>query len=302
MREPSGERSQMGGRHRKPYLQLNATQAVSADLNRCPPIRLAASNGSRRSTFPRKGGRQGADLMPAVFVHGVPDTPAMWKPLLSKLKRRDVITLALPGFGNKRPPGFEATKESYVAWLIDQMSKIAGPIDLVGHDWGSLLVTRAVSLKPELVRTWCGGAAPLHPDYVWHDTAKIWQTPGQGEEFMKVFGGEPVAQALMGQGQPKEVAEEAASHIDEDMKACILTLYRSAVNASAEWYPDLKNAPKRALILWGENDAFAAPKFGELLARDTGGTFQLMKGCGHWYPAQDPAAMAEALERHWSAR
>src|SRR5689334_22709265 len=26
-------------------------------LNRCPPIRLDASNGSRRSTFPLKGGR-----------------------------------------------------------------------------------------------------------------------------------------------------------------------------------------------------------------------------------------------------
>jgi pimeloyl-ACP methyl ester carboxylesterase len=240
--------------------------------------------------------------MPAVFVHGVPDTTAMWKPLLAHLKRRDVVTLALPGFGNKRPADFTPTKESYVAWLIAELERIDGPIDLVGHDWGSLLVTRAVSLRPDLVRTWCGGAAPLHPDYVWHDTAKIWQTPDQGEAFMKLFAGEPVAQALMSQGQTKETAHEAASHIDEEMKTCILALYRSAVNASAEWYADLKRAPHRALILWGEQDAFAAPKFGELLARDTGGKFHLMRGCGHWYPTQDPEAMATALDHHWAAQ
>src|SRR5689334_20432707 len=204
--------------------------------------------------------------MPAVFVHGVPDTSAMWKPLLGKLKRRDVVTLALPGFGNKRPAGFTPVKESYVNWLIAELERIDKPIDLVGHDWGSLLVTRAVSLRPDLVRSWCAGAAPLHPDYVWHDTAKIWQTPSQGEEFMKAFGGEPVAQALIGFGHTKETAHEAAAHIDEEMKTCILALYRSAVNASAEWYPDLKRAPHKSLILWGENDAFASSKFGEQLA------------------------------------
>jgi len=151
------------------------------------------------------------------------------------------------------------------------------------------------------VRSWNAGAAPLHPDYVWHDTAKIWQTPEKGEEFMKFFGGEPVVAALAAQGQGETLARETASHIDDEMKTCILTLYRSAVNAGAEWYADLKRAPKTGLILWGEHDPFADRKFGEWLARDTGGKFHLMKGCGHWYPAQDPAAMATALEAHWAS-
>src|SRR4051812_43895093 len=32
-------------------------------LKRCPPFRLPASNGSRRSTFPRKGGRWRSPLL-----------------------------------------------------------------------------------------------------------------------------------------------------------------------------------------------------------------------------------------------
>lgn len=237
--------------------------------------------------------------MPAVFVHGVPDTPALWQPLLARLKRRDVVTLALPGFGNKRPAGFVPTKESYVAWLLDQLARIAGPIDLVGHDWGSLLVTRAVSLKPASVRSWCAGAAPLHPDYVWHATAKIWQTPGEGEALMAAFTPEAVAPGLVEQGQPEAMARETAALIDEEMKTCILALYRSAVKAGAEWYPDLKRVTAPGLVLWGERDAFTTVAFGEALARDTGARFKLMAGCGHWYPAQDPAAMAHELEAHW---
>ena len=60
----------------------------------------------------------------------------------------------------------------------------AGPIDLVGHDWGGGFVVRVVSTRPELVRSWVTDAGAIgDPDFEWHDFAKIWQTPGEGEEF-----------------------------------------------------------------------------------------------------------------------
>ena len=46
--------------------------------------------------------------MTAVFVHGVPETPALWKPLIGNLERTDILTPALPGFVTDRPPGFGA--------------------------------------------------------------------------------------------------------------------------------------------------------------------------------------------------
>jgi pimeloyl-ACP methyl ester carboxylesterase len=162
--------------------------------------------------------------MPAVFVHGVPDTAVVWRPLLQRLKRTDVACVSLPGFGNQRPPGFKPDKDSYARWLVNELRTIKGPIDLVGHDWGSLLVTRAVSIAPDLVRSWSGGGAPLDPEYVWHDTAQIWQTPGRGEELMKGFTGEVLARGLAAQGIPPEMAREAATRVDDEMKSCILEL------------------------------------------------------------------------------
>ena len=126
--------------------------------------------------------------MPAVLVHGVPETPAVWDHLRSELKRDDIVTPQLPGFGCPRPPGFGATKEEYVAWLVAELEALAatGPVDLVGHDWGGGFVVRVVSTRPDLVRSWVTDAAGIGDvNFEWHDVAKIWQTPGEGEQFFE---------------------------------------------------------------------------------------------------------------------
>ena len=37
--------------------------------------------------------------MPAVLVQGVPDTHRVWAPLIQRLRRDDIVTRSLPGFG-----------------------------------------------------------------------------------------------------------------------------------------------------------------------------------------------------------
>ena len=62
--------------------------------------------------------------MPAVFVHGVPDTPRVWDAVISRLHRRDIVRLALPGFACPAPDGFSATKEAYVDWLLGRLAAL----------------------------------------------------------------------------------------------------------------------------------------------------------------------------------
>jgi pimeloyl-ACP methyl ester carboxylesterase len=55
---------------------------------------------------------------PALFVHGNPETSAVWGPLLGELGRDDVVCLSPPGFGAPLPRGFEPTMTGYRDWLI----------------------------------------------------------------------------------------------------------------------------------------------------------------------------------------
>ena len=127
--------------------------------------------------------------MAVVLLHGNPETPAIWEPLVGELARDDVYTPQLPGFGCAVPKQFSATKDEYVLWLIAQLEPIVyehGPVDFVGHDWGGGIGMRAVSIRPHLFRTWaCDVLGLFHADYVWHDFAQIWQTPGAGEQYFE---------------------------------------------------------------------------------------------------------------------
>jgi pimeloyl-ACP methyl ester carboxylesterase len=237
--------------------------------------------------------------MPAVFVHGVPDTHRVWGALVRRLRRDDVVTLSLPGFGCAIPAGFDCSKEAYCEWLLAELRRIDGPIDLVGHDWGGLLVVRAVSLEPTLVRTWAAGAAPLDAEYEWHTAAKLWQTPGVGEQVMEKLTPEALVSALVAAGVPQSDAMTAAEHVDPTMKRSILALYRSAIRVGSEWEGDLGRVSARGLVLWGENDPYVAPVFGSRLASRTGARFAALPGCSHWWQLERADDVAKELEAHW---
>jgi pimeloyl-ACP methyl ester carboxylesterase len=238
--------------------------------------------------------------MPIVFVHGVPETHIIWDPIRSHLSRKDVVAVDMPGFGAPLPAGFDSTKEAYAAWLIAEIEKIGEPVDLVGHDWGSLLTLRVASTRPDLIRTWTGGSGAIHPDYVWHDMARMWQTPEVGEQVMKAMTADALKAALIGAGVPQAAADEIASQIDDTMKDCILKLYRSAVNVGKEWDTELSNIPPKGLLIWGADDPYMAISYADGLARRTGATLLALSQTGHWWPLQRPAEAAAALEDHWA--
>ncbi len=171
--------------------------------------------------------------MTVVLVHGNPETDVIWGPLVEALGRDDVVRLSPPGFGAPLPVDFPATFLAYRDWLEAELERFDEPVDLVGHDWGGGHVVNVVMHRPELVRSWASDVVGLFdPDYVWHDMAQVWQTPGAGEEVVEAMIGAPfddrVAQ-LTGFGIPHDVATALASGQDEQMGRAILALYRSAI-------------------------------------------------------------------------
>jgi pimeloyl-ACP methyl ester carboxylesterase len=237
--------------------------------------------------------------MPAFLVHGVPETHHLWDGVRQQLTRTDVIAPDMPGFSRDAPAGFDSSKDAYLEWLIGEVESVGEPVDIVGHDWGALLVERLVSVRPDLIHTWAAGGGAIDETYVWHPAAQTWQTPGAGEAFMQGMTTEAIVPIFVADGIPEAAARDVASRIDDRMKAAILPLYRSAIEVGKEWGPDLDGVKKPGLLIFGEKDQYMQPEFARRLSARTGAELVFLPG-GHWWPLQFPRETAEALERHWA--
>ncbi|MGO9342928.1 MAG: alpha/beta fold hydrolase [Acidimicrobiales bacterium] len=244
----------------------------------------------------------------AVFVHGNPETAAIWGPLLAELQHPDTVTLSPPGFGSPVPYGFGATAGEYAVWLATELEQQGAPVDLVGHDWGAGHVMRVAMERPDLIRSWAMDIAGCFaPDYVWHDMAQVWQTEGAGEELVGGMTSLSVAdRASMFEslGMTPDIARAVAEANDDTMGRCILSLYRSAAQpAMARLGEGLAAAAARpGLVIIPTEDGYTG---GEERARWSAGQAKaqvaVLQGLGHWWMIEDPGAGAAVLRRFWSS-
>lgn len=244
-----------------------------------------------------------------VFIHGVPDTPHLWKPLVAALglQPADYFAPALPGFGTPVPKGFACTKDAYADYLIAEIEKrvqeSGQKIDLVAHDWGALLSQRIASVRPDLIRTWCVTNAVIDPEYRGHRTAQMWATPLLGEFVMLNMRNKPRLEAtLIEGGMPADLAAEEVPLIDKTMRQSILKLYRSAIGLrfSGPWVSDLANLPSPGQLFWGETDPFVDLSVAERFSKAHDVPLHVEKGAGHWACAERADQFAGVLKALWA--
>lgn len=243
--------------------------------------------------------------MTVLFFHGVPDTPAIWRPLIKALDLPEGSYRAptLPGFGTPLPAGFRPTKEAYLDWMITQIGAAASaagePVDIVAHDWGALLASRAISLRPELVKSWVLGGAVPDPDYKWHTTARQWQTPLVGEVVMRLTSPALLAKAMVKEGLPEDIAAHETKAWNKQMRQCILSLYRSARTVASEWGSTLTALPPNGLLVWGANDPYVSVAIADRFANRWGLALHVEPNTSHWAYAEAPDSIAAVIRTHW---
>ena len=164
-------------------------------------------------------------------------------------------------------------------------------------------MVRLVSTRPELVRSWVTDAAGLaHPDFEWHDFAKIWQTPGDGEAFFadQLAQGVDERSAVFELfGVPPERTPILGERVDATMAGCILDLYRSSLQVGTEWAPDFADVPVPGTVVVPSEDPFLSEVLARSAAERAGATVAELPGLGHWWMLQDPEAGAALLEEFW---
>ena len=250
--------------------------------------------------------------MTKVFVHGNPETSAIWRPLGTELSARginDIVLLSPPGFGTPTPTNWKATQDDYVAWLVEEIERFGEPVDIVGHDWGAGHVYGALVERPELFRTWaadCGGL--VHADYVWHDAALAWQTAGVGEEAVGMLTHMDTADLvglLQSIGMSADIASAVAEHVNDDMGRCILSLYRSAAQPAMRELGRRLAAtklPRGAVIVPTADTYPGTPDMAHEVARSLNAATIELVDRGHWWMIEEPAVAAERLIEFWNAK
>ena len=252
--------------------------------------------------------------MTKVLIHGNPEVDAIWRPLVATLSERGidvVILLSPPGFGAPTPDGWEASRASYVHWLIDELESIGAqtgtPVDVVGHDWGAGHVYGLLDERPDLVRSWaCDVAGLLHPDYVWHDMAQAWTTPEVGEQVIDAMVAMSLDErraAFAGLGLPDDVLTEVAAGVDAEMGRCILALYRDAAQpAMAELGGRLAGADlPPGMVINATADSYVSTDFSADVANRLGARSLVLDGNDHWWMTEDPGTAAAGLSSFWDS-
>ena len=248
---------------------------------------------------------------PKLFVHGNPESSAIWGPLTEELTSRGcvrVVHLSPPGFGAPVPSGWAATQVEYRDWLVSEIAKFGEPVDIVGHDWGAGHVYGMLEHRPTNVVTWaadCGGL--VHPDYTWHDAALGWQTPEVGEAMIDglvnlSFDEKFVAFESL--GMTPDVARSVARAVDAEMGRCVLALYRSAAQPAmrelGQRIIDAKSSRGGAVIVPTADPYPGTPTMAREVADQLGATTIELVDRGHWWMLEDPARAAELLITFWS--
>src|SRR5215218_3918900 len=224
--------------------------------------------------------RQAGDA-PILWLHGVPDSGAIWEPFL---ERAGGIAPDLPGFGRSgKRADFPYSIDGYAAFLGRFCDHLGlERIRLVAHDWGAVGLAMAAR-RPELVeRIVAVDVVPFVEDFRWHWVARVWRQRLLGEIAMGLTF-RPLARRVA-RGLPDDQLDRALADLDQGTQRAILRLYRSAdPDVLARAGDGLERLDVPALVLWGEDDAYLDPAYAHRLGeRLRAKNIDVMSGCGHW--------------------
>ncbi len=238
---------------------------------------------------------------PVLFLHGNPDTCALWDGVVAHMAGRyRCLAADLPGFGQSgMPRDFDCSLDGWSAWVqaLTLALGLTEPIHLVVHDFGGLFGIAWAVQHPERLRRLAILNTMFFPDYRWHVLARIFRTPLLGEliQASSTRWGVVGEMRRGSRGLPEAYARQAYDAMTPLMKRTVLRLYRAAdPEQFVAWQPGLEALMARVptLVLWGDRDPYINKRFAE---RFHASQVHHFPDHGHWLPVEDPDAVAARL-------
>lgn len=251
---------------------------------------------------------------PVVLLHGFPQDSHSWDAVVPALHTAGFRTLApnqrgySPGARPRRRRDYRGEElAADIAALIAAVD--AGPVHLVGHDWGAAAAWQVAAGYPDLIRTLTAVSVP-HPAAMvrairtsrqafrsWYMLA--FQVPWIPELLLTKPALTRGILERMGQ-TPQRAARDQSNLAD-----------RTAARGAVHWYRGLPFTDRHAtsrpvrvptLLVWSDRDKAIGPEGPELTERYVRAPYRLvtLPGVSHWIPDEAPEELAELILDHAS--
>ncbi len=245
---------------------------------------------------------------PVLLLHGWPDTGALYDGVVERLVAAGRRTLApdLRGCGRSAKPT-ELERYAMAELVADVVVIIeaagAGPVTLVGHDWGAALAWVVATYRPDLVDSLVavsvghpsafrsGGFAQLRRS--WYTL--LFQFEGLGEAVLRQDDYAVLRRYFV---HPR--AEEVIAELERDNQISThLLWYRANLppDAFVRPVPVLEPVAVPVTGVWSSADLALTEgqmrESGRYCAR--GFTYHRLEGVGHWVPLEAPDALAALI-------
>ncbi|MBK9125902.1 MAG: alpha/beta hydrolase [Chloroflexi bacterium] len=249
--------------------------------------------------------RQSGQGTPILYLHGSPDTHAMWLPVIERLGGGyHHIAIDLPGFGaTTLPRAFPLTLENYAAFVADLLDAlgITEPVILAMTDFGGHYAGAFAVTHPQRVRGMVISNTAFFRDYQWHSFAKLYRVPLLGELMLGTTPPKTMKSSIkrFAPALPDRYIEEsyAAGFGSKAVRKAVLRMYRERNPEHFIGWDDklvalLQETP--ALVLWGDKDPFITPAYAERWGK---AQVQHFAENSHWLPLEASDAYADAVRR-----
>jgi pimeloyl-ACP methyl ester carboxylesterase len=264
-----------------------------------------------------------------LLLHGFPEGKESWEPQLIALSDAGWRAVApdLRGYGGTdAPKGVDAYAMPHLVADVEGLISALGEdqVDLVGHDWGSLVGWPFVSRHPRLVRTWTSLSVP-HPSALAQASGLdgnskpdpdqrerssyigLFHKAGKAEEVLLDDGAQRLRAMYRFGPSPGAVPEETVAAFvsgfqREGRLTAGLNYYRANLKPAAyAAYPPCPNPiTPPTLLLWGDQDPALGRKAVEATAALVEGPYRLivLEGAGHWLQFERAGEVSRAIIEH----
>ncbi|HEV2059832.1 MAG TPA: alpha/beta hydrolase [Solirubrobacteraceae bacterium] len=233
--------------------------------------------------------RAGDDPVPTIYLHGIPTSSFDW---LGPLAQGGGIAVDLPGFGGSGKRGdLDYSLGGHVRFLNRLLDALElDRVRLCGHDWGAAVGLAWAAAQPARVqRLVIVNAIPLLGGFRWRGPRRLVRMPvvgpiAVGSAWKPILRQVSRRVSATPGPMPDAFVTSVAESFDLGTERATRLLLRGADPEDlARAGANLAAITAPALVVWGEQDPWIAPRFGSGYAAALGdATLELVPDAGHW--------------------